>query len=63
MTALEVFNKITETSKWYAGFTSPQNATNIKRQFEAKQLSFKRLSKMFNHFGYKLTASWDKKED
>ena len=61
MTANEVFDLITKEPKWYAGFTTPQNASNIKRRFEDKELEFGTLEKMFNHFGYYLTASWDKK--
>lgn len=61
MTAIEVFNLITSEPKWYAGFTTPQNASNIKRRFEAKELGFDVLEKMFNYYGYFLTASWDKK--
>jgi hypothetical protein len=61
MTAIEVFNTITTEPKWYAGFTTPQNASNIKSRFESQTLEFATLEKMFNHYGYYLTASWDKK--
>lgn len=61
MTAIELFTKITSEPKWYAGFCSPQNATNIKRRFEAKTLEFGTLEKMFNYYGYYLEASWIKK--
>lgn len=60
MTAIEVFNLITSEPKWYAGFTTPQNATNIKKRFVDKTLGFDVLEKMFNYYGYYLTASWDK---
>ena len=52
MTAIEVFKEITSEPKWYVGFTSPQNASNIKKRFEEKKLEFSTLEKMFNHFGY-----------
>ncbi|WP_094570766.1 hypothetical protein [Mucilaginibacter xinganensis] len=61
MTAIEVFNLITSEPKWYAGFTSPQNASNIKKRFEAKTLKQKVLEKMFNYYGYQLNESWEKK--
>lgn len=61
MTAIELFNLITCEPKWYAGFTSAQNASNIKKRFNNKELSFEVLQKMFNHFGYYLNASWEKK--
>lgn len=61
MTAIEVFKDITSQPKWYAGFCSAQNATNIKARFEAKTLEFGTLEKMFNYYGFYLTASWDKK--
>lgn len=61
MTAIELFKQITSEPKWYAGFTSPQNATNIKKRFVDKKLEFRTLEKMFNHFGYYLNASWEKK--
>lgn len=60
MTAIEVFNLITSEPKWYAGFTTPQNATNIKKRFVNKTLGFDVLEKMFNYYGYYLNASWDK---
>jgi len=60
MTAIEVFKEITSEPKWYAGFTTPQNASNIKKRFEEKKLEFGTLEKMFNHFGFYLSASWDK---
>lgn len=62
MTAVEVFKEITCEPKWYGGFTTSQNAANIKKRFENQELSFATLEKMFNHFGYYLTASWDKKQ-
>lgn len=61
MTAKEVFKEITSEAKWYVNFTSPQNASNIKKRFEDGELSFKTLEEMFNYFGYYLTASWDKR--
>lgn len=61
MTAVEVFKEITGEPKWYVNFTSPQNASNIKKRFEEGELSFKTLEEMFNHFGYYLDASWNKK--
>jgi len=61
MTAIEVFNHITSEPKWYAGFTTAQNASNIKKRFLERQLSFETLESMFNHFGYYLNASWEKK--
>lgn len=61
MTAIEVFELITKEPKWYAGFTTPQNASNIKNRFNEKKLGFDILEKMFNHYGFYLTASWDKK--
>lgn len=60
MNATELFNRITGEPKWYAGYISPQAATQIKKRFETKTLSFERLTELFNHFGYYLTASWDK---
>jgi hypothetical protein len=60
MTAIEVFTEITNKPKWYAGFCSPQNATNIKSRFKAKKLEYATLEKMFNHFGYYLDASWER---
>ena len=61
MTAIEVFNNITSEPKWYAGFTTPQNASNIKKRFNDKKLSFSVLESMFNHYGYYLNSSWEKK--
>jgi hypothetical protein len=61
MTAIEVFELITKEPKWYAGFTTPQNASNIKKRFDGKKLEFGTLEKMFNHYGYYLTSSWDKR--
>ena len=63
MTAIEVFEKITNEPKWYAGFCTPQNATNIKRRFEAGKLEYSTLVKMFNHFGYvtNCVSPWEKK--
>jgi hypothetical protein len=63
MTAIEVFEKITNEPKWYAGFTSPQNASNIKKRFVEHKLDFKTLTNMFNHFGYfsNCTSPWEKK--
>ena len=43
MTAIEVFHEITNEPKWYAGFTTPQKASNIKARFNAKTLEFKTL--------------------
>ena len=64
MTAIELFKKITSEPKWYAGYCSAQNATNIKRRFEAKQLTFDKLQHLFNHFGFFLEAEWvEKKTD
>lgn len=60
MTATEVFELITNEPKWYVGYTTPQNASNIKKRFSSKELSFEILTEMFNHYGYFLTASWDK---
>lgn len=60
MTAIEVFAAITEPPKWYAGFTSAQNAYNIKKRFKAKKLSFDVLKNMFEHYGYELQAEWRK---
>jgi hypothetical protein len=60
MTAQEVFKEITNKPKWYVGYTTPQNASNIKRRFDAKSLEFETLQNMFNHFGYYLNASWNK---
>ena len=61
MTANEVFESITKDAKWYAGYTSPQNASNIKKRFQDKKLSFAILENMFNHYGYYLNAEWVKK--
>lgn len=55
MTAQEVFNEITSKPKWYAGYISPQNATNIKNRFSKGKLEYSTLVKMFNHFGYHLS--------
>ena len=60
MTAKEVFEIITKDAKWYAGYTTPQNASNIKKRFANGNLSFSTLENLFNHFGYYLNASWDK---
>jgi|GEM_PF-6622726 len=60
MTAIEVFNEITSKPKWYAGYTSAQNAYNIKQRFEAKKLGFDVLKNMFEFFGYELNAEWRK---
>lgn len=61
MTAIELFTKITSEPKWYAGFTTPQHANLLKKRFHAKTLEFGTLEKMFNHFGYYLNASWEKR--
>lgn len=62
MTAHEVFDEITSKEKWYAGYISPQYATNIKRKFKNGELSFRTLEKVFNHFGYYLSdhSPWQK---
>lgn len=62
MTAIEVFNEIISKPKWYAGFVSAQNATNIKRRFKAGKLEYSTLCKMFNYYGYHLTneSPWQK---
>jgi hypothetical protein len=60
MTAGEIFNKIVSEPKWYAGYTSAQHANLIKKRFNDQTLEFKTLTKLFNHFGYYLTSSWDK---
>lgn len=62
MTAKEVFDEITNEPKWYAGFTTPQNASNIKSRFEAGVLEFSTLKKMFNHYGYFIAnnSPWEK---
>jgi len=61
MTAYEVFNEITSEPKWYSGYTTAQNASNIKRKFLNGRLSYETLVKMFNHYGYDLTpGSWSK---
>ena len=62
MTAQELFNLITSEAKWYAGFTSPQNASNIKKRFSEKTLAFGTLERMFNHYGFQLKSSWEKKQ-
>jgi hypothetical protein len=62
MTSKEVFEEITSKEKWYAGYISPQYATNIKAKFKSGKLAFKTLEKLFNHFGYYLNEAWDKKE-
>ena len=61
MEAIELFKLITSQPKWYAGITTAQNAYNIKKKFHAKKLSFAILTKVFNHHGYYLEASWIKK--
>ena len=63
MTAIEVFEEITSKSKWYAGYVTAQNATNIKRRFKAGKLDYSTLVKMFNHFGYEIqnNSPWSKK--
>jgi hypothetical protein len=60
MTANEVFNEITSKPKWYAGYTSAQNAYNIKKRFEAGKLEFETLSNLFWHFGYRFIGGWVK---
>lgn len=62
MTAIEVFNEITCKPKWYAGYVSAQNATNIKRRFKNGKLDYSTLTKLFNHFGYVLIndSPWTK---
>jgi len=63
MTAIEVFHDITSTPKWYAGYITAQNATNIKSRFRAGKLQFTTLEKMFNHYGYFISnnSPWIKK--
>lgn len=61
MTAKEVLEDITKDAKWYAGYTTPQNASNIKKRFSDGCLSFETLQNLFNHFGYYLNSSWIKK--
>lgn len=63
MTEHEVFKEITSKEKWYAGYISPQYATNIKGKFNKGELSFKTLSRLFNHFGYYLIdkSPWEKR--
>jgi hypothetical protein len=63
MTDQEVFNKITSTPKWYAGYISPQYATNIKRKFKDGTLPFVTMEKLFNHFGYYMNYSWRRKQE
>lgn len=62
MTALELFKLITSEPKWYAGYVTPQHASMIKKRFYDKELSFRKLTHMFNHYGYFLESSWDKKK-
>lgn len=57
----EVFEEITSKEKWYAGYISPQYATNIKRKFKSGTLSLVTMEKLFNHFGYYMNYSWRKK--
>jgi len=57
----ELFRIITRVPKWYAGFTSAQNAYNIRKRYEEGKLGFEALEKMFNHYGYQLKSSWEKK--
>lgn len=61
MTAIELFHKITSEPKWYAGYTTPQHANLLKKRFYAKTMEFATLEKLFNHFGYYLNASWEKR--
>ena len=61
MDAITLFDAITSHPKWYAGITSAQNASNIKKRFYEKKLGFELLAKIFNHHGYYLEASWVKK--
>ena len=56
----EVFKEITSELKWYAGYTTPQNASNIKKRFNDGTLSFATMEKLFNHFGYFMSYSWRK---
>lgn len=62
MSAVELFKKITSEPKWYAGYCEPSNASNIKKRFENKELSFDKLQHLFNHFGYYLESDWVKKD-
>lgn len=57
----EVFDEITSKPKWYAGYITPQYATNIKRKFKAGTLSLVTMEKLFNHYGYFMNYSWRKK--
>lgn len=63
MTAIEVFEEITSKEKWYAGFISAQNATNVKRRFKEGTLEYETLLRMFTHYGYELSTNspWKKK--
>lgn len=61
MTAVELFEQITSEPKWYAGYTSPQHANLLRKRFHAKTLEFSTLQKMFNHFGFYLSADWQPK--
>lgn len=61
MTDKEVFKEITSKPKWYAGYISPQSATNLKARFNDGKVRLDTLVGMFEHFGYKLEKEWQKK--
>lgn len=59
MTSEEVFKTITSEPKWYAGYISPQYATNLKRKFKDGTLPIKTMERLFNHYGYSLKIEWE----
>lgn len=52
MTEKQVFEEITSKPKWYAGYITPQRASNIKRMYRDGKLPIGTKHKLFNHFGY-----------
>jgi hypothetical protein len=52
MTEKQVFEEITSKPKWYAGYITPQRASNIKRLYKEGKLPIGTIHRLFNKFGY-----------
>jgi len=58
MTTQEVFTKITNEHKWYAGYCSKQYACILKKRFKNGELTQQKIKEMFGHFGYTMNEVW-----
>ena len=65
MSEKELFEHITSKLKWYIGYCSASNATQLKQRYKVGGVKPETIEKLFKHFGYekKREAVWGKKEE